>query len=89
MVQDMTTAEIGSSTEGAQSNRKTVIILSVVISLAVIIALALVIAVFICIVVHHKKRRRLTFISVNTDTEAYYTPLISSYEDIELVNIDK
>jgi hypothetical protein len=51
--------------------------------------LVLVIVTVVCIVVHRKKHRRLTFISINSDAEAFYTPLISSNEDIELVDIDK
>ena len=88
MIQDTTTSEFGSSTEGASSKRKTVVIVSVVIAVTVIISLTLAIVTIVC-VIRRKKHRRLTFISVNSDTEAFYTPLISSNEDTELVDIDK
>ena len=84
-----TTSEFGSSTKGANSKRKTVVIVSVVIPITFSVVLALVIVTSVCIVIHRKKRRRLTFISVNSDAEAYYAPLISSNEDIEMVDIDK
>ena len=56
--------------------------------MTVVIALTLAIVTVVCVICR-KKRRRLTFISVNSDAEAFYTPLISSNEDIELVDIDK
>ena len=85
MVQDTTMSEFGSSSEGASSKKKTVIIVSVVVAITVVIALTLVIVTVVC-VIRRKKHRRLTFISVNSDAEVFYTPLISSNEDIELVN---
>ena len=82
-------SDFGSSTEGADSKRKTVVIVSIDIPIMTIVILALVIVTAVCVAVYRKRHRRLTFISVNSDAEAYYTPLISSNEDIELVDIDK
>ena len=89
MIQDTTTSEFGSSSEGASSKRKTVIIVSVVVAITVVIALTLAIVTVVCVIRRIRSSRRLTFISVNSDAEVFYTPLISSNEDIELVNIDK
>ena len=86
---DTTSSEFGSSTEGADSKRKTVVIVSIAIPIMTVVVLALVIVTAVCIAIHRKRHRRLTFISVNSDAEAYNTPLISSNEDIELVDIDK
>ena len=86
---DTTSSEFGSFTEGADSKRKTVVIVSIIIPIMTVVVLALVIVTAVCIAIHRKRHRRLTFISVNSDAEAYYAPLISSNEDIELVDIDK
>ena len=84
-----TSSEFGSSTEGSDSKRKAVVIVSIAIPIMTVVVLALVIVTAVCIAIHRKRHRRLTFISVNSDAEAYYAPLISSNEDIELVDIDK